>query len=145
MVNETKQIGQYMCFKATAIKKAEDMEVMRIRPRRGNVPEKAQDTAQTNEAQVPKEIIVTAWYAPQIPVNQGPGDYWGLPGLILEVNTDRTTILCSKIVINPAEKETIKAPSKGKEVTQAEYDVIVKEKMKEMQDMYGGRGGNQRF
>ncbi|MCB0424000.1 MAG: GLPGLI family protein, partial [Mangrovimonas sp.] len=66
---------------------------------------------------------------------------------ILEVNADRTTILCSKIVMNPEEKEEIKKPSKGKEVTQEEYNQIVKEKIEEMREMYGGRGdrGGRRF
>ena len=39
-----------------------------------------------DEIEVPKTIEVTAWYTPEIPINQGPADYWGLPGLILEVN-----------------------------------------------------------
>ena len=150
MENESKQIGQYMCFKATAVKKVDEMDFASMRRRnRDNDTEKAKDTTKTtnvmDEIEVPKEIIVTAWYTPQIPVNQGPGEYWGLPGLILEVNADRTTILCSKIVINPGEKEEIKAPEKGKEVTKTEYNTIVKDKMQEMQEMYGGRGGRNRF
>ena len=150
MENETKQIGQYMCFKATAVKKVDEMDFSSMRRRkRDNDAEKKKDTTKTtnvmDEIEVPKEIIVTAWYTPQIPVNQGPGEYWGLPGLILEVNADRTTILCSKIVINPGEKEEIKAPEKGKEVTKTEYNTIVKDKMQEMQEMYGGRGGRNRF
>ena len=28
--------------------------------------------------EMPKEIVVTAWYSPEIPVNQGPENYWGL-------------------------------------------------------------------
>ena len=91
--------------------------------------------------EMPKEIVITAWYSPEIPVNQGPENYWGLPGLILEVNDGKTSILCSKIVMNTKEKVEIKAPSKGKEVTQKEYDEIVKNKMEEMREMYGGKGG----
>ena len=48
------------------------------------------------DAEVPREITVTAWYTPQIPINQGPGEYWGLPGLILEINADKTTIFVLK-------------------------------------------------
>ena len=55
---------------------------------------------------------IVAWYSPQIPISQGPLEYWGLPGLILEVNVGNTTILCSKIVMNPDEKSKIKAPEK---------------------------------
>lgn len=145
---ETKIIGQYTCFKATAVKKADGIDFGRFGRRdRNNDNEKPKDSLKTNtedskEAEeTTKEIVVTAWYTPQIPVNQGPGEYWGLPGLILEVNADRTTILCSKIILNPTEKEDIKVPSKGKKVTKAEYDTIAKEKMEEMRDMFRSRGG----
>lgn len=146
MENETKQIGSYTCFKATAIKKVDefDFRSMRRRPpeEEGNAKEKDSAKAKNplDEIEIPEEIGVTAWYTPQIPVNQGPGEYWGLPGLILEVSAARTTILCSKIVMNPDEKEELKAPYKGKEVTRKEYAEIVKKKMEEMREMYGGRG-----
>ncbi|HUH29622.1 GLPGLI family protein [Gelidibacter sp.] len=152
MGSESKQIGQYLCFKATAIKKGDDMDFANMRRRNRDDEkkegEKSKDTAKSSnlmdDIEVPKEILVTAWYTPQIPVNQGPGEYWGLPGLILEVNSGNTTILCSKIEINPTDKTEIKAPSKGKVVTKKEYDIIVKDKMKEMQEMYGGRGRGSR-
>ena len=156
MGTETKQIGQYTCFKATAVKAVDEMDFMSMR-RRGRdrdndekkEGEEAKDSTKSDnimdELEVPKEVVITAWYTPQIPINQGPGEYWGLPGLILEVNADRTTILCSKIVMNPEEKTEIKAPSKGKEVTRQEYNDIMKQKMEEMREMYGGRGrGNGR-
>ncbi|NNC51370.1 MAG: GLPGLI family protein [Flaviramulus sp.] len=145
---ETKTIGKYICFKATAIKTVEGFDFNSFRrPPRNN--EKAKDSTNSDTKEVgaekeedtPREITVTAWYTPQIPVNQGPDVYWGLPGLILEVNADRTTILCSKIILNPSEKETLKAPSKGKLISQKEYDEIIKQKMEEMREMFRGRGG----
>ncbi|MFI1771955.1 GLPGLI family protein [Thalassobellus citreus] len=141
---ETKTIGKYTCFKATAIKKVEGFDMTSFRRKNNN--EKPKDSTstkkeETKEVDAPREIMVTAWYTPQIPINQGPDVYWGLPGLILEINADRTTILCSKIILNPSEKEIIKVPSKGKEVTQNEYDAIVKKKTEEMREMYRGRGG----
>jgi GLPGLI family protein len=154
MESETKQIGQYTCYKATAVKQVPDQAAFfRGRGRGGRnqgqdnkemkEEEKKDETPQSNT----KEIIVTAWYTPQVPVNQGPGEYWGLPGLILEVNVDRTTILCTKIVLNPEEKENIKVPSKGKEVTQKEFEKITAEKMEEMRENFQrrGSGGNRRF
>ena len=149
MSGETKTIGKYTCYKATAIKKVNQMDFRSMRPRPPKDREKAEaekekdSSAAKNlmdEIEVPKEVTVTVWYTPQIPVSQGPGEYHGLPGLILEVNSDRTTILCSKIVLNPDEKEEIKKPSKGKEVTQEKYNDIMKKKMEEMREMYGGRG-----
>ncbi len=134
METETKQIGQYLCFKATTIKKVDDMDWRSMRrPKKGSENEEALP-------EPPKEITVTAWYTMQIPVSQGPGEYSGLPGLILEINADRTTILCTKITLNPTEKEIIKVPTKGKVVTKEAYNAIVKKKMKELRDMYGGRG-----
>jgi GLPGLI family protein len=62
-------------------------------------------------------------------VNQGPENYWGLPGLILEINDSKTVILCSKIVLNPKEKTVIKAPVKGSDFSK-EYDETVKKKCK---------------
>ncbi|WP_104734695.1 GLPGLI family protein [Hanstruepera ponticola] len=155
MGTETKQIGQYTCFKATAVKKVDefDWSSMRRRNRDKDDAEKKKDSTESadaenknpmDEIEVPKEIIVTAWYTPQIPVNNGPGEYSGLPGLILEINADRTTMLCTKIVLNPEEKDEIKKPSKGKEVTRKEYNEIVKNKMEEMREMYGGRRGGGR-
>jgi GLPGLI family protein len=97
-----------------------------------------------SEIEVPKTIEVVAWYTPQIPVNQGPDDYWGLPGLILEINADRTIILCTKIILNPDQKETINQPTKGEVVTQSEYSEITTKKMEEMREMYGGRNRGRR-
>lgn len=154
MTGETKQIGQYMAMKATATKKVDEMDWRSMRRRNRDNDEKKEgeevaDSTKTSDdpmdqIEVPKEIEITAWYTPQIPVNQGPGEYWGLPGLILEVNADRTTILCSKITLNPSEKSGIEQPSKGKEVTRKEYNDIMKQKMEEMREMYGGRGGGRR-
>jgi len=133
-------------MKATAIKAVDPLDLRNI-GRRGNERgdnAKAKDSTGTKEKveeiEIPKEIEVTAWYTLQIPINQGPAEYWGLPGLILEINADRTTILCSKIIMNPSEKEVIKVPSKGKEVSQKEYNEIVTKKMEEMREMRGGRG-----
>ena len=95
---------------------------------------------------MPKEITITAWYTMDIPVNQGPEGYWGLPGLILEVNDGKTTILCSKIVLNPKDKAEIKAPNNGKVISQKDYDETIIKKMEEIRSMnqgQGGRGGMQ--
>jgi GLPGLI family protein len=151
---ETKQIGNYMCFKATAVRpvsqsdfrnfrrKKDEEKKEEVKQEETKTEEKKEDrnTNFMDQWEVPKEIVVTAWYTPDIPINQGPENYWGLPGLILEVSDGKTVILCSKIVINPKEKKEIKAPKKGKLVTQSEYDKIVAEKMEEWREM-GRQGG----
>lgn len=55
LINETKTILGYTCYKAT-------------HNREGGNP-----------------VIVTAWYCPEIPYQFGPKGYAGLPGLILEI------------------------------------------------------------
>lgn len=146
---ESKQIGQYVAFKATAVKKIDENDLTMARPRnRGNEKKEekndsvAKDPMDTIE--IPKEVIVTAWYTPQIPVSNGPGEYAGLPGLILELNAYRTTILCSKIVMNPKDSEKIEPPTKGTKVSKSEYHKIVKEKVEEMRENFRGSGNRVR-
>jgi GLPGLI family protein len=124
--SETKNIGDYTCYKATYKREVEVMES-------GISINK--DKEFDNKVEL-KEIEVVAWYTPQIPVNSGPGNYYGLPGLILEVNDDSQSIMCSKIVLNPESKVKISEPTKGKKITQEKYDAIMDKKMKEMQNRY---------
>jgi len=149
MTSETKKIGNYMCFKATATQAAAKTDFRNFRPKKEDAKtaesapksDKAKVTNFLDEGEIPKEIEVIAWYAPEIPVGQGPENYWGLPGLILEVSAGKTTMLCSKIVLNPKDRKEIKAPTKGKVVTQIEFDETVAKKMEEMQQMYRENGG----
>ena len=153
MTGESRQIGNYMCFKASATKKVDktDFKNFRMRkPKSDDNAKKETDSLNSNkktnfmqDIEIPDEIEITAWYAPEIPINQGPGQYWGLPGLILEVSEGKTTILCSKIVMNTSDRKKIEPATKGKQVTQAEYSDIVVKKMEEMQKMRGSgrRGG----
>lgn len=129
--SETKNIGEYTCYKATLKREVEVSSSMSHNGETKNEtkPEK-------------KEITITAWYTPQIPISNGPENYWGLPGLILEINDESQTIICSKIVMNPKDKVTIKEPSKGKKVNQETFDNIMEKKMKEMQDRYHSRSGD---
>lgn len=128
MTAETKKIGDYTCYKATAV----------LKPQVPEAPK--EDKAVGILGAIDKEIIITAWYTPDIPVSHGPGNYWGLPGLILEVGDGRTALLCSKVVINPKEKIEIKAPKKGEKVTQAEFNEIIEKKSQEMMEMYQNDG-----
>jgi GLPGLI family protein len=142
--SETKQIGGYNCFKATAIREASKTDFRNFRMKKKE-DEKKEETGKTNlmdELDLPKEITITAWYTPEIPISQGPENYWGLPGLILEVNDGKTTILCSKVVLNLKDKVEIKAPTKGEEITQKKYDETVIKKMEEFRAMGGGRNGS---
>ena len=154
--SETKQIGNYLCMKATAKKKVNQSDFRNYRRKKEEPKiETAKDSIKKDEPkkttnfmdgfEIPKEKEVTAWFTMDIPVSHGPEEYWGLPGLILEISDDRTVVLCSKLVLNPKEKIEIKPLTKGSEVSQAEYDKISKEKMEEMRQMrrpgQGGSGG----
>ncbi|MCG2609930.1 GLPGLI family protein [Flavobacterium sp. SM15] len=148
--NETKKIGDYTCFKATAVKKVSASDFRQARPKKEEEAKKDEKTTETpkgrtnfmTDFEMPKEVTITAWYTPEIPINQGPESYWGLPGLILEVNDGKTIIMCSKVVMNTKDKVEIKAPKNGKVVKQKEFDETVLKKMEEMREQFQSQGGN---
>lgn len=121
--NETKNIGLYTCYKAVFKDTYETQTI---------TDNKEMET-------ITKDRTTTAWYTPQIPVSNGPMDYHGLPGLILEINDGELTLACTKIVLNPDEKITIDEPKRGKVVTQEEFDTITEEKTKEMMERFQSR------
>ena len=43
--------------------------------------------------------------------------------------------------MNPEERNKIEAPDKGRIISRTDYNATVKQKMKEMREMYRGRGG----
>ncbi len=142
MGKESKQIGQYLCFKATALVPTNelawfDFSWSDLRAQNNTVTTDS-TAVEILEPEV-KMTEVEAWYTPQIPVSHGPAEYWGLPGLILEVSAGGTTMLCSKIVMNPKEKIKIEAPDKGKEITKTEYQNTIQTKMLEMRNNRGRR------
>jgi len=127
--NETRNIGEYTCYKATLKREIEDIE-SNINFSRDNNTKEDETTYKT------KEITITAWYTLAIPVSNGPGTFHGLPGLILAVNDGSETIVCSKIVLNPKNKANFSEPTKGKVVTQEKFESILEKKMKEMEERY---------
>ena len=157
MGKESRQIGGYTCYKATTVIPASKTDFRNFRPKREEDKKKEinSDSTKTEikekktnfmeDIELPKEITVTAWYTPEIPVNQGPEGYWGLPGLILEVNDGKTIILCSKVVLNPKDKVEIKASNNGKAISQKDYDETVTKKMEEFRQMNQGQGGGRSF
>ncbi len=135
---DTKYIGEYQCYKATYTKQVEVPRTMSFDSNSKNEAEEDNDKEPEME-----ERTITAWYTPQISVNNGPAMYQGLPGLILEVHDGKLTIICSKIVMNPEDKIEIEEPSKGKEVNQEKYDEIMDKKNKEMMERYAPRKGRE--
>ena len=127
--SETKSIGVYTCYKATYTRQ-EERTSMSVED--GKVTEKKEKV----------DVVTTAWYTPQIPVSNGPGDYNGLPGLILEIKEGGQTIICSEIVLNPTDKIVIEEPKKGKKVSQKQYEKIMAKKSKEMMESFKSRRNN---
>jgi GLPGLI family protein len=144
---DTKKIGNYTCYKATMVIEDKSVDFGSIFGRRGRGGEKKKDSTNAKEKAPEKRMLsVTAWYTPQIPVSAGPDKYYGLPGLILELNAGTTTMLCTEISISSKEALEIKEPKKGKEVTRDEYNKIIKVKTDELKARFqnrgrGGRGG----
>ena len=128
LTGETKNIGNYTCYKAVFEKEEESIEINMI-------------DGDVKEEKVLKKRTLVAWYTPDIPISNGPRDYGGLPGLILEVNDGDLTIVCSEIVLNPKEVKEIKEPVKGKIVARKKFEDITKEKTKEMMDRFRSRDG----
>lgn len=83
---------------------------------------------------------LVAWFAPEIPASVGPMSFRGLPGAILEMETNQgesgLTVTAIKVNLHPLE-EAIKKPKKGKKVSEEEFDTIVAERMSEMRKMRG--------
>ncbi|NQX82279.1 MAG: GLPGLI family protein [Flavobacteriaceae bacterium] len=140
---ESKQIGGYMCFKATTTKQVPNTKSTFMFMRSSD-----EDKKEESDEPKTKTVIITAWYTPQIPVNQGPDMYWGLPGLIMELREGNSILLCTKLSINGKGSKSIKEPSKGKKITQEKYDKVVAKKTAEMKKRFknsrGRKGGHSR-
>ena len=95
VTQESKQIGNYLCLKE------QWQWSLFFHP------------SKKNEEQV-NQNLVTAWFTFQIPVNHGPDNYWGLPGLVLMVQSAKQLIVCEKISIQNTNKQKLKDLHKGK-------------------------------
>lgn len=128
MSTETKNIGQYTCYKATYSEEVENKKISIV-------------NGDTQEVVTKETKVTTAWYTLQVPISNGPKDYQGLPGLILEINDGKNLIVCTEIVLNPSETIKIEEPEKGKVVTQNKFDEIQEQKTKEMMEKFKSRNG----
>lgn len=148
MTGESRKIGNYTAIKATAVTKDNSLDLSAFRRRgRNNDDDKEDEENKLTGMASEKEdaITVTAWFTPEIPVQHGPAEYGGLPGLILEINANGTTMLCTKIVLNPEKQEKIEPETKGDVVGLEEYNATFKEKMEEASSRFrGSRGGRGR-
>lgn len=96
LTQETKKIGKYVCYKAIL---------------------------ENSKNRIQKPI---AWYTNEIPLGFGPKNYYGLPGLILELEDAISIFKATIVEVNRSEKTSIKKP-KGKEVSEKEFKQLLKE------------------
>tara|TARA_R110002126_G_scaffold97803_3_gene227605 strand:+ start:904 stop:1524 length:621 start_codon:yes stop_codon:yes gene_type:complete len=102
LINEEKKIGNYLCKKAITKK-----------------------TVVNSSGEFTTDVI--AWYAPSIPLNFGPKNFNGLPGLILELTDRQMVYKVSKLELNTNNKKyKIKLPKNGKFLTNEEYEKELK-------------------
>jgi GLPGLI family protein len=85
---------------------------------------------------------VVAWFTPQIPIPAGPGKYGQLPGMILhiDINDGERTMTAVEINLKEIEADVLMKPTKGKKVSQEEFDILMKERREEFEKMRGSRG-----
>ena len=131
--DETKTIANHVCKKATTM----ITQPAQMRVRFCNGPRAAEDTV----APKPKEVELVVWYTEDIPVSVGPDNYAGLPGAILEVNTDNgaNTITATEVSAKFPKKELVQ-PTKGDRMNRAQFQDAMKKIMEDMQ-RGGGMGG----
>lgn len=97
---ETKKIDNYLCYKADYIFEFKSWQ----------------------GKQMTKKI--TAWFAPELPYSFGPGKYFGLPGLILELFDGAATTFQATAIKRDAKIPEIKFPQNT--IDQTENDKQVK-------------------
>ncbi|PQJ80605.1 GLPGLI family protein [Polaribacter porphyrae] len=104
---ETKQIGEYLCFKATTF-----------------------HTTTNPKGKIFKWNF-TAWYTPQLPYKFGPIGYGNLPGLIIELQGDKFTYGVKKIEFykdgEKSKKNKMPRLKRLKRITEDEFEKLAAE------------------
>jgi len=126
--SETKNIGRYTCYKATFSREEDQTHL-------------SMEDGEAKESTTKVTVVTTAWYTIEVPVSNGPKEFGGLPGLILELKEGELTIVCTEIVLNSSDKILIQEPKKGKEISEIKYKEIMDQKTKEMMERFKSKRG----
>lgn len=89
--------------------------------------------------------IITAWYAPKLAFKDGPKNFWGLPGLILEVEIsstkakDITRIKVVEMIELDDKNKTfnISQPKKGKFLSREEFRTLMDDYQTKEMEFFG--------
>lgn len=115
LLKDKKKVDKYTCFKAI----------------------RADTTRSVNKNIIKKYI---AWYTPEIPIATGPLEHVGLPGLILELNVLGSsipfTLSAEKIILNPSTEIIVKKPTKGRSLSENEFDSLMRIAVSEILSTY---------
>ncbi len=127
---ETRKIKGYDCIQAVTTIKV---------PGTGMVISNGSGNRQA-PAPAPQEQKVVAWFTDAIPSPAGPGNFGGLPGLVLEVdiNDGETIISPAAVELKAVTDKELKLPSGGKKVTEKEFNKVRDDYMKEISSQGGG-------
>ncbi|SHH11902.1 GLPGLI family protein [Flavobacterium micromati] len=87
------------------------------------------------KATINNESII-AWYSDEIAIQDGPKDFYGLPGLIIELIAEKQTYHAIKVTENKGKLE-IKRPLNGTKVSKKEYLKIVEDRINELKSGLG--------
>ena len=86
---------------------------------------------------------ILAWYSPKLTYKTGPDKFWGLPGLILSLETSITHSNGNQeemeyvaVKVGKTNKST-KIPNQGKKVNFAEYKIIQSDFLQKQRKMLG--------
>uniref|UniRef100_UPI004049F8AF GLPGLI family protein n=1 Tax=Flavobacterium sp. TaxID=239 RepID=UPI004049F8AF len=99
LTNETKIIDAYVCYKAITYKEIERDGIL-------------------------KKVPIIAWYCPEIPFQFGPKNFYGLPGLILELHDSLGVFYASQLNLNQSNKSSKLLILKGEEKSEAALKAI---------------------
>jgi len=92
--------------------------------------------------------LVTAWYATKLNYKHGPENYWGLPGIILDLHLELkkknysalTGIRCECTSVNAITEDKKKSirPKKGEIISNDEFWKKIRESQKKFEEMHSG-------
>ncbi|MFN4152047.1 MAG: GLPGLI family protein [Candidatus Sericytochromatia bacterium] len=106
LTNESKLIQNYLCYKATS-----------------------KETITNSKGEFQFDII--AWYCPEIPYQFGPNGFGGLPGLILELQFDKSLYGLKTLTLNDKSIK-IETVDQNKIISDEEYAKKIQEMKKSM-------------